>query len=1217
MATNEAIVKFKAETTQFNSAMKKLNDETKKLRQEFKLQSEQMKHSSSDTEKYQASLDNLNQQYEVSKKRTQETNDQLQKAKAVYGENSVEVAKLETQLKRNEITEQQLANRIHETTDRLNDAKQAEAERNSEAAKSAQKLEELKGKEEKLTSTTEKLNAEYELQKAQLSENASESDKLKLKMDHLTKSHDVAADKVKNYEEQLEHAKKQYGENSVEVDQYETQLLEARTAEQQLANEIFATNKELIEQSDQLKKATDAANQMADKMMGLGKDLSMKVTAPIVGIGLASLKVGMDFEASMSNVQAISGATGKDIEKLEKTAREWGSKTSKSASEAADALGYMALAGWDTTQMMDGLEPVLRLSEAGNLDLARASDLVTDSMAAMGLEVKDLPGYLNQVAQASRKSNTDIDALMEAFLVTGGTLSSFNVPIEESTALLGVLANRGYKGAEAGTAMNAIFTNLTSGLGGAGKAMKKLDINAFNLDGTFKGLEEVLLEVKDKVSGMTEEQQAQYISMIAGKEHMKTFQALMAGLGDEYGELKTDIQNSDGALEDMAKTMQDNAKGKITELKSALEEVGIAFSQHVIPFVTKGTEKITEIVQKFGELDEGTQKAIITVLGLAAAAGPLLIVGSKLIKGVTATITIGKTLATVVGGLSTVTAGAGASAGIMAKGVALLSNPVGWAILGVGALTLGTIELVRHLKKDAIEVDRFGDSIDGLSEETRTAAESFYNLSDDVGTAVLDMKIRGTTVTSEMAEDMTSKMNTMHETIVSGLEKSHEARLASMKTFFENSSVLSDAEEEKILQKEQQQHENKMLGMQAQNEQINAIMQKASEEKRALTEAEASEIERIRQAMNDSAVVALTESEVEQKIIMQRIKDTAGEMTALQAAEVAKNSAEQRDKAVSAAQEQYESTLAEIIRMRDETGVITEEQANQMIAEATRQKDVSVKMAEDMHKEVIDQAKQQADEHVNQVNWETGEVLTKWQSFKASASQKWTEIKEDAGKKWEEKRKLVVSTSTKLVTSAFSSISDLKDKASAKWTEMRNDASQKWDEMRNNGRQKFEELKESMYKPIEVARDKISDAVDKVKSFFSNLKLKFPKIDMPKLPRFKMTGNFSLNPPSVPKIGIDWFAKGGIMKAPTIFGVNGNRMLGGGEAGPEAILPLNEKNLGKIGEMIAMTMQPQTPIVISSTPVILDGRVLGEIIFEYTDQLGGSKQSLTAYMKGV
>src|SRR5690625_4010218 len=156
-----------------------------------------------------------------------------------------------------------------------------------------------------------------------------------------------------------------------------------------------------------------------------------------------AVKTAADFESGMSQVSAVSGATGDELQALTDRARELGSATSFSAKEGSDGLQYLALAGWDTTQMIDGLEPVLHLAEAGALDLGRSADLVTDSMAGLGLGVEDLDGYLDQVAQTSRRSNTDIDALMEAFVIAGGTFDRLNVPLEEANAFLGVMANRG------------------------------------------------------------------------------------------------------------------------------------------------------------------------------------------------------------------------------------------------------------------------------------------------------------------------------------------------------------------------------------------------------------------------------------------------------------------------------------------------------------------------------------------------------------------------------------------------------------------------------------------------------------------------------------------------------------------------------------------------------------------------------------------------------
>ncbi|SHK49038.1 phage tail tape measure protein [Paramaledivibacter caminithermalis] len=261
----------------------------------------------------------------------------------------------------------------------------------------------------------------------------------------------------------------------------------------------------------QMRRVTREISYLGNKLQGVGKQLTTKVTLPILGIGAASTKLGMEFEKSMSEVSAVTGATGEEFDKLEKLAREMGSKTSKSASEAADAIKYMGLAGWDTSQIMKGLEPVLRLSEAGNIDLGRASDLVTDSMSALGLTTEELRTYLDQMAQTSRKSNTNIDQLAEAMIVAGGTLKNLNVPLDEANALFGILANRGKKGSEAGNSLNSILINLTSGAGQAGKAMEELGLSAFDSNGKFKGIGNVLKELKEKLSGLTEEQK-KYLS---------------------------------------------------------------------------------------------------------------------------------------------------------------------------------------------------------------------------------------------------------------------------------------------------------------------------------------------------------------------------------------------------------------------------------------------------------------------------------------------------------------------------------------------------------------------------------------------------------------------------------------------------------------------------------------------------------------------------------
>ncbi|MED1603057.1 phage tail tape measure protein [Alkalihalophilus marmarensis] len=515
-------------------------------------------------------------------------------------------------------------------------------------------------------------------------------DELRNKSDVLSRTLQLQQKQVLNLKQRYDEAKASTGENSKQTENAQIAYNKAVAEMKRTEEALRGVSEELDRQTNPWNVLADNMEQTGQKLQTVGKNItdfgkswSMRVTAPIAGAGALMLKTGMDFEEGMSQVQAVSGATGADLEKLEAKARELGGTTSKSATEAASGLSYMALAGWDTQQMLDGLEPILRLSEAGAMDLGRASDLATDSMAALQIEVKDLPRYLDNVAEASRSSNTSIDQLMQAYVTAGGNLAQFNVPLDESTALLGLLANRGLKGSEAGRALNAIMVNLTSGAGQAGVAMEELGLSAFDADGNFIGLEETLQLVKDRTKDMTDEQKAQYISMIAGKEHLKSFQGLLAGLDEEYVDLKASVSEADGALNDMATTMQDNAKGNVTQLKSAFEELSIQFAQHMIPTFTAGVEKATELVQWFSELEDDTKKNIVTMGALAAAVGPVAIVFGNLTTGIGGLLTAGSSAIKMLKG-----------PGSLAAGIGALANPVTLGVAAVAALSFGIYKYI-------------------------------------------------------------------------------------------------------------------------------------------------------------------------------------------------------------------------------------------------------------------------------------------------------------------------------------------------------------------------------------------------------------------------------------------------------------------------------------------------------------------------------------------
>lgn len=507
--------------------------------------------------------------------------------------------------------------------------------------------------------------------------------------DLIAQKQKILAESVENTKNKLEtlkeaekQAQQQFKEGKIGEEQYRALQREVIATEQNLKN----LEKQLKETNNGWKDVADGLDKFGTKSTEVGKDMTKKVTLPIVGIGVAAAKIGMDFEQSMSKVQAMSGATSEEMERLEKSARDAGATTSKSAKDAADALSYMALAGWDVDTSISGLMPVLRLAEAGNIDLARASSLVTDSMSAMGIQVQDLPRYLDVVAQTARSSNTDIDQMAEAYLGVGGTLRGLGVPLEESAISLGMLANAGIKGSEAGTKLNKILLNLTAPTGQAKKALDELNLSAFDSEGKFKGLDNVLFEVKNKTKDMTTEQRNMYLSMIAGSAHVDGMNALINGLDDSYAELKESIGEADGALNEIAETMMDNNKGSITNLLSALEELALKIYDIIAPAIADLIAKLQGVVDWLNNLSPGVQQAIVVIAGLVAAIGPVLIVVGKMATGLSAIIKLFGGFSAASGAASAAATGATTATGGLSAVIAAITGPIGIAIAAIAAI---------------------------------------------------------------------------------------------------------------------------------------------------------------------------------------------------------------------------------------------------------------------------------------------------------------------------------------------------------------------------------------------------------------------------------------------------------------------------------------------------------------------------------------------------
>lgn len=406
-------------------------------------------------------------------------------------------------------------------------------------------------------------------------------------------------------------------------------------AKLQLNIDNFAANMKNAEQ--QLSSIEDKFSGFSDiggRFTDVGKSLALGVTTPIVGLGAAIVKTTSDFDTSMSNVKAISGATGKDFERLRSKAKEMGATTQFSASQAADAMGYMAMAGWKTDQIVGGLGGVMDLAAASGEDLATVSDIVTDAMTAFGLQANQSAKFADILAAASSNSNTNVSLLGESFKYVAPVAGALGYTAQDTAIALGLMANAGIKGSQGGTALRASLSRLAKPTKEMSGVMKEYGISLTNSDGSMKSLGEVMNMLRDKLGGLDAATQANVASTLFGQEAMSGMLAIINTSEGDYDKLTDAIYNSEGASAKMAETMNDNLAGKIRALKSALEGVAIQLGDILVPIITDVVEWINKWVSKFAKLDETTQKIILVVAGLAAAIGPTIIGIGNLITAV-------------------------------------------------------------------------------------------------------------------------------------------------------------------------------------------------------------------------------------------------------------------------------------------------------------------------------------------------------------------------------------------------------------------------------------------------------------------------------------------------------------------------------------------------------------------------------------------------------
>jgi len=474
-----------------------------------------------------------------------------------------------------------------------------------------QKLTELIEKEDKAKQKVAELTKAHEDSVKATGKDSEESQKLNAQLEEAKEAHAKATNAVKKQEDAI-------AKNTVKLNESKAALTEQNTALKNTEEELTNAEKKWTVFGQEIKTAGSNMDEAGNKTISLGDVIKANLISSAIISGVKELangikelakgaiSVGMDFESGMSQVAATMGMTTQEIAggseaytKLENAAKEAGNTTQFSATQAAEALNYMALAGYDADKAVETLPTVLNLAAAGGMDLATASDMVTDSMSALGDKAGTTESFVDKMAKTSQKSNTSVQQLGEALLSVGGTAKSLAGGVTEANTVLGIFADSGTKGAEGGTALRNVILSLTAPTDTAKKKMQELGLKVFDANGNMRPLNETFQDLNGILGNMTQGEQTEVLNTIFNKVDLKSVNALLANSGERFNELSGYIENSTGAAEQMAATMNDNLQGKITILKSGLEGLGIAAYEK---FETPLKNAVTNITNVIGDL---------------------------------------------------------------------------------------------------------------------------------------------------------------------------------------------------------------------------------------------------------------------------------------------------------------------------------------------------------------------------------------------------------------------------------------------------------------------------------------------------------------------------------------------------------------------------------------------------------------------------------------